>query len=179
MKTAEEALTGAFVPEVVRIDQAETNWINAEPGSIDEGRALWQMCQALRVQIAELRAQIHDLGASDSALVDAIRELAESIDTIRNANAFRDQAFGRLSEAIERDGRTITEQQPAVRVRLNHTHTIKEGWRLSETTVEWCGPIGKLEGTELLAVGATVFNAGVREAALRNDANAVREDGAS
>lgn len=29
--------------------------------------------------------------------------------------------------------------EPTVRVRLQHTHTLKEGWRLSESTVEWSG----------------------------------------
>jgi hypothetical protein len=27
-----------------------------------------------------------------------------------------------------------------VRVRIAHSHTLKEGWRLSETTLEWTGP---------------------------------------
>jgi hypothetical protein len=32
-----------------------------------------------------------------------------------------------------------TAEQPTMRTRIQHTHTLKEGWRLAETTVEWSG----------------------------------------
>jgi hypothetical protein len=34
---------------------------------------------------------------------------------------------------------TVHQSAPTIRVRLQHSNTIKEGWRLSETTVEWTG----------------------------------------
>lgn len=32
-----------------------------------------------------------------------------------------------------------SESKPVIRIRVAHTQTIKEGWRLSETTVEYSG----------------------------------------
>jgi len=34
---------------------------------------------------------------------------------------------------------TATETNPTIRVRIQHSNTIKEGWRLAETTVEYTG----------------------------------------
>jgi len=32
-----------------------------------------------------------------------------------------------------------TTYQPEIRVRIGHTHTLKDGWRCDSTTVEWTG----------------------------------------
>lgn len=34
---------------------------------------------------------------------------------------------------------TVSTSKPVTRVRIQHSHTLKEGWRLTETTVEWTG----------------------------------------
>lgn len=58
------------------------------------------------------------------------------------------------------------EAQPVIRVRLQHTHTLKDGWRLSETTVEYTGPAvdHELIAREL----ATAHAMGAMEASKRN-----------
>jgi len=33
-----------------------------------------------------------------------------------------------------------TETKPTMRIRIQHSHTLKDGWRCAETTVEWSGP---------------------------------------
>jgi hypothetical protein len=35
----------------------------------------------------------------------------------------------------------IHDPLPLVRIRINHTYTVKDGWRLSDTTVEMTVPI--------------------------------------
>lgn len=62
---------------------------------------------------------------------------------------------------------------PEFRVRINHSNTIKEGWRLSETTVE-CTFIGDRDSNDIQAeleewLGRA-YGIGNREAALRNGA---------
>lgn len=55
---------------------------------------------------------------------------------------------------------------PTIRLRINHSHTLKEGWRLSETTVEWSGP-GKPDETAIQDALLTAQHLGQREAARR------------
>lgn len=55
-----------------------------------------------------------------------------------------------------------------IRVRLQHSHTLKDGWRLSETTVEWTG------GQDVVwsAVNGAMreaFEMGTVESAVRNE----------
>lgn len=60
----------------------------------------------------------------------------------------------------------ITES--TVRVRLQHSHTLKDGWRLSETTVEWIGG----EEINWYAINGAMsdsFAMGAREAEQRNE----------
>lgn len=35
----------------------------------------------------------------------------------------------------------VLESKPTIRIRIEHTHTLKDGWRLSSTTVEYTGPV--------------------------------------
>ena len=34
-----------------------------------------------------------------------------------------------------------TVREPQIRARIQHTHTLKDGWRLAETTVEYSGTV--------------------------------------
>lgn len=69
----------------------------------------------------------------------------------------------------------VTTTAPTIRVRMNHDFTTRDGWRLKETTVEWEGSAFGLEPEaltlNLMEFGAAVYNAGMREANLRNDAS--------
>jgi hypothetical protein len=59
--------------------------------------------------------------------------------------------------------------EPTIRVRLQHSHTLKEGWRLSETTVEWSGE-GEIDWQTIDSAlrGASLI--GNNEAVIRNGA---------
>lgn len=60
---------------------------------------------------------------------------------------------------------------PTFRVRINHSHTLKEGWRVSETTVEATFPIdaGTLQiDIDLAAWMRSAHELGLQEAVRRN-----------
>lgn len=64
-------------------------------------------------------------------------------------------------------------QQPTIRIRNQHTHTLKDGWRLSESTAELTLPLRSLEDAEgaqnlLEAIQRAAFEAGQEEAVRRN-----------
>jgi len=42
-------------------------------------------------------------------------------------------------EDLMAGSRIETTHQPEIRVRIGHTHTLKDGWRCDSTTVEWTG----------------------------------------
>lgn len=63
---------------------------------------------------------------------------------------------------------------PVFRVRLNHGHTLKDGWRLTETTVEctFSGDAGPAEIAEAIHHWTDrAFNLGALEAEERNEAH--------
>lgn len=156
-------------------------------------------------QIAELRAEMAATRELATTLADAIHEMGKAVAEFREtavlangtalkaherideldgqtpARALLDTIESRLSFLVARaktaEARSsVIEPQPAVRVRTNHAWTAKNGWVLSETTVEWCGPAGGIDPEGLLALSTDAFNAGVREARLRN-ASPAGEDG--
>jgi hypothetical protein len=57
--------------------------------------------------------------------------------------------------------------EPTIRVRLQHSHTLKEGWRLSETTVEWTGE-GNPDWKAIEGAQQGAFAVGANEARFRN-----------
>ena len=62
-----------------------------------------------------------------------------------------------------------TKTQPVIRVRLKHTSTMKEGWRLDETTVEYtAGSDGIIDWDRIESVSRASFEVGTREAEKRN-----------
>lgn len=48
-------------------------------------------------------------------------------------------ATGARPATITVQTQRATALEPTMRVRLQHTHTKADGWRLAETTVEWTG----------------------------------------
>ena len=61
--------------------------------------------------------------------------------------------------------------EPQIRVRIAHASTVKDGWRLSETTVEWSGS-GEIPWEELRYAGHKAYLIGAGEAAERNASEA-------
>ncbi len=61
----------------------------------------------------------------------------------------------------------MNETQPRIRTRINHSHTLKDGWRLSDTTVEWDGE-GEPDWDTIKNIMRRAFAEGVNEADLRN-----------
>jgi len=68
----------------------------------------------------------------------------------------------------------ITRTEPTIRVRMNHDFTVKDGWRLKETTVEWEGSVFGLDpetlAMNLMEFSGAVYNAGMRVVAEREAA---------
>lgn len=115
--------------------------------SVDEGigpghiERLVDMARLLKHDLDELRRFV--VAISDG---NAVRD--QRIEAIRNGNHLRDRAIVELERRVlalqpcpelptALLGETIS--APTVRVRIQHTHTMKEGWRLAETTVEYTG----------------------------------------
>lgn len=65
-------------------------------------------------------------GAELSALVDRVQALEASVD---------DLLHGETCETTV----TTTIEEPEIRVRIAHSHTLRDGWRCDSTTVEWTG----------------------------------------
>ena len=63
---------------------------------------------------------------------------------------------------------TYTSGDPTIRIRIAHTHTVKDGWRTSETTVEWVGPVVFQHWIRIEDELAVAFALGKREAKRRN-----------
>lgn len=58
-------------------------------------------------------------------------------------------------------------QGPLIRVRVAHTHTLKDGWRLSESTIEFTGR--DIDWQELRMQMRSAYIAGREEAIYRNE----------
>ena len=64
-----------------------------------------------------------------------------------------------------------TQTEPTIHVRIAHVHTIKDGWRLAETTVSYDGPASELPRLhEAMALEMkAAFDLGTAEAHVRNN----------
>lgn len=62
----------------------------------------------------------------------------------------------------------LTKREPEVHVRIAHVHTLKDGWRLGETTVSYDGPIIDWDAINESLVRS--YEDGVAETQRRNDA---------
>ncbi len=63
---------------------------------------------------------------------------------------------------------TTSQSEPVIRVRLQHSHTKADGWRLSETTVEYTGE--KVDWDQVTNDMYRAFLEGEIEASTRNEA---------
>ena len=61
--------------------------------------------------------------------------------------------------------------EPTIHVRIAHVHTLKDGWRLAETTVRYDGPVTDLSGMHgaLAAEMKMAHDLGQAEAHARNN----------
>lgn len=62
-----------------------------------------------------------------------------------------------------------TKREPEIHVRIAHVHTIKDGWRLSETTVSYDGQ--SVDWDLVKSAMSDAFEAGTAEAMLRTYAD--------
>lgn len=66
---------------------------------------------------------------------------------------------------------SATTTEATIRVRINHAHTLKDGWRLTETTVEWNGGL-PVDWDDVAEAMRVAYANGVAEAEMRNDESA-------
>ena len=91
-----------------------------------------------------------------SALVDRVKALEAGVEDLMSG-----QAAGST-------GLVAVAAEPELRVRISHTHTLKDGWRCDSTTVEWTGR----STPNWDAIRAELSNAhivGAGEASVRNN----------
>lgn len=125
------------------------------PGNDALGKqeALYEMVVALAQELSDER--------------EIVRGQAEVIQRLRDkVGRHGGILIGMAANEIAGSDQTIR-TEPTIRIRINHAHTLKEGWRLSETTVEWTGP-GTPDEAAIQDALLTAQHLGQREAALRN-----------
>lgn len=96
-----------------------------------------------------------------------LQSFGDAIDAIKGAlNGFHEDIT-----RLEAD-RTVSSvariATPSIRVRIAHTNTLKDGWRCSETTVEYDGPMDQYDGDVMAGYLMGAHHLGLREANLRN-----------
>jgi hypothetical protein len=133
-------------------DDAIDRWSRATRQSDDEMLALGDMVRALHAELADEREIVRGQAAQIGSLKRQIGSLQNSV------LGWIDDTVGTIE---------VGTQQPTMRMRLNHTHTKADGWRLSETTVEWSG-VGDPDEAAIDKALITAFHLGQREANLRN-----------
>jgi hypothetical protein len=149
-------------------ERALDDWSRRAPGSELASLAMHRMVIALAQEIADEREIVR---AQGRVIVGVGKQARENYDyAVRLEDRLRILERGQPIHAI-----TTLEtgtQQPTMRTRIQHSHTLKEGWRCSETTVEWSGPG---EPDESAIRNALVLSAhlGQLEAAARNAPAAV------
>jgi len=71
-----------------------------------------------------------------------VAELGRELESSQYELYLQDRQIAELKESVEdlmAGSRIETTHQPEIRVRIGHTHTLKDGWRCDSTTVEWTG----------------------------------------
>jgi hypothetical protein len=116
-------------------ERALDDWSRRAPGSELASLAMHRMVIALAQEIADEREIVR---AQGRVIVGVGKQARENYDyAVRLEDRLRILERGQPIHAI-----TTLETgtaQPTMRTRIQHTHTLKEGWRLAETTVEWSG----------------------------------------
>ena len=99
----------------------------------EAGRAAGEtVAQALRELIGAVNEVAAELAnrmsqPHSAALIDRIQALEAAVDNLLHGEAGEPTV-------------TATSDEPELRVRISHAHTLKDGWRCDSTTVEWTGP---------------------------------------
>jgi len=70
-------------------------------------------------------------------------------------------------------GHEASREEPEIRVRISHAHTLKDGWRCDSTTVEWTGR-GNPDWEAIDSALSAAHGAGRDEAVARNEQDATR-----
>lgn len=125
--------------------------------------------------IAELRQELADEREIVRSQGDRIADLGLRLSSMQGRFA----ALAAVIPPVDASSAHTVEvgtQQPTMRMRLQHSHTLKEGWRLSEATVEWSG-VGDPDEAAIEKALLTSWNLGQREAVLRNAPQSAMTDG--
>lgn len=64
---------------------------------------------------------------------------------------------------------TATKNEPQVRVRISHAHTLKDGWRCDGTTVEWDGDWSNFDPSVIADLMELAHKMAVTESEARNN----------
>lgn len=132
---------------------AVDRWSLSDPDDHRETAvALYRMCEALHEELARERAIVRDQAAT-------IRGLRQTLAQLQPCPELPAEPGARQAVAAE----------PTWRLRLHHAHTVKDGWRLAETTVEVVSPQGVTDD-ELQVALFRARHVGVAEAERRNAA---------
>ena len=137
-------------------DEAVTTWENTD--GADDMKAT-NMAEVLFGCIEAVRAESQTLRFELNTALLRIKALEESVEDLLHGEA------GDTDVAVR-------SEEPEIRVRISHAHTLKDGWRCDSTTVEWTGRgepdwdamEDRLKRTHLL---------GIAEAAMRNQDDGV------
>jgi hypothetical protein len=149
--------TATKAPTGYELAKARYNDLPDNPSMTSE--ALYWMVTSLAAELSDEReivrsqgGRIADLGLRLSSMQGRFAALASAIPPVDES----------VAHTVE-----VGTQQPTMRMRLNHAHTKADGWRLSETTVEWSG-VGDPDEAAIDKALITAFHLGQREANLRN-----------
>lgn len=166
VNTLEEIFDPSAAPTAY--ETAWTEFMRLKPHEFSGFAQIGNLFLALAQEIADEREIVR---AQGRVIVGVGKQARENYDyAVRLEDRLRILERGQPIHAI-----TTLEtgtQQPTMRTRIQHSHTLKEGWRCSETTVEWSGPG---EPDESAIRNALVLSAhlGQLEAAARNAPAAV------
>lgn len=107
-------------------------------------------------------------------LVKANEALSQLVDCLYTEVCDLESKLNALQPCPELPTATLESlnADPEIRVRIAHASTVKDGWRLSETTVEWTGS-GEIPWERLKGVQRRAHEIGHKEAQFRNRLEAV------
>jgi hypothetical protein len=121
-------------------ERALDDWSRRAPGSELASLAMHRMVIALAQELADERAIVRGqaeaiayVGKQATELYRYAVRLEDRIRTLERVGPIHAIASAEAATA----------EQPTMRTRIQHSHTLKEGWRCSETTVEWSGPANR------------------------------------
>jgi hypothetical protein len=123
--------------------------------------ALYRMVRSLHEELTQERAIVRSQG-------EVIGELRQRIWDAECHVATHGSDISALRYQATQGATQTVKTEPSVRVRINHGRTAKDGWRVTETTVEFAGP-GLPEVAAVRDALRFAYEEGYEEAAVRND----------